>query len=539
MRSGVFAGSPRASIGRGAVRVTRVLIAVVLGVALAACGGGGNGDGDNESGPVQKGGTLTLGSAAEPLSLDPHVAETAPPAERPLMLAFQRLVEASPDSFDIEPGLAESWEFNDDRTELTFVLGSAKFANGDTVVASDVKFSLDRLMDPKVDPDFATTYSQQIKRVKVVDDTTVVLELQPGPQPDLLDWLTFTGASIASEKVFNELGAKEFAVAPTDAGSGPFNIVSFDRGQQMVFERNEHWQGEEPNLDGVVIRTIPNDNARMLAVRSGEIDVADSVPYPQMESIDSVSGVKLQNADIASVFGPWVASEGPTAPKEVRQALLYATPLDTIQEVAFAGTGEIPNSTVPPLRYWDSSIPAVSFDLDKAKELMAQSPTPDGFSLELLVLNGDSISLQVGQILQQAWAEIGVDLSIRPLDQASLYQANIDGNWQIILFGPGSMASHVPTEAEFYANWANPFIAKYFKYDNPELVDLMTQANATTDEDERMELYSQIQQSALDNMAWLPFLFDEAVYALGDHVHDFVVTPLDTWNLDDTWVSQN
>lgn len=514
----------------------RAVLAVVLAVALAACGAKGRGNSEAD-GPVQKGGTLTIGSSAEPLSLDPGKSETAPPAERPLLLAFQRLVEASPTSNEIVPGLATSWEFNGAKTQLTFHLGDFKFANGDSVTADDVKFSLERLMDLKVNPDFGYTYQRQIKKVNAPDPTTVVLELQAGPQPDLLDWLTFTGASIYSEKVFEQLGEKKFGDAPTDAGSGPFNIESFERGQRMVFKQNPNWTGQKPNVDEVVIRMIPNDNARMLAVRSGEIDVAESVPYPQIKSVEGVPGVKIEETKIASVFAPWIASDGPTAPKEVRQALLYAIPFETIKKVAFAGKGTIPNSTVPPLRYWDSAVPAVKTDLAKAKELMAASPTPNGFTLEMLTLTGDTVSNQTAQILQQAWKEIGVTLEVRSLDQAALYQANIDGNWQTILFGPGSMASHVPTEAEFYDNWANPAIAKYFKYDNPELGDLMKQANSTWDEAERKDLYAKVQQSALDNLAWLPILFDTSVYAVSDSVHKFGVTPLDTWSLMDTWVS--
>ena len=536
MRSALLAGRFRESNRMAGGQVVRAAVVVVLMVALGACGANGGGN-QKDVGPVQKGGTLTIGSSAEPLSLDPGKSETAPPAERPLLLAFQRLVEASPTSNDVVPGLARSWEFNGAKTQLTFHLGEFKFFNGDTVTADDVKFSLDRMMDPKVDPDFGATYQRQIKKVTAPDPATVVLDLQPGPQPDILDWLTFTGASIYSEKVFNQLGAKQFGNAPTGAGSGPFNIESFDRGQSIVLKQNPNWTGQKPNVDEVVIRTIPNDNARMLALRSGEIDVAESVPYPQIRSVAAASGVQIQEVKIASVFAPWIASSGPTAPKEVRQALLDAIPFDTIQKVAFAGKGTIPNSTVPPLRYWDSSVPAVKTDLAKAKELMASSPTPNGFTLEMLTLTGDTVSNQTAQILQQAWKQIGVTLKIRSLDQASLYQANIDGNWQAILFGPGSMASHVPTEAEFYDNWANPDIAKYFKYNNPQLDDLMKQANSTWDEAKRKELYAKIQQSTLDNLPWLPILFDSSVYAVRDTVHKFGVTPLDTWNLLDTWVS--
>lgn len=531
------AGTPRTPTARPARRqgAMGVVLAGLL-VVLAACSNGSGSGGSD--GPVQKGGTLTIGSNSEPLSLDPSKAETQPATERPLLLAFQRLVDASPTSHEVVPGLASKWAFDKARTKLTFNLGEGTFANGDRVTAADVKFSLDRLMDPEVDPDFATTFTSQIKSVEAPDEKTVVLNLQRGPQPDVLDWLTMTGASIISEKAFKELGAKKAGVAPTNAGSGPYNIMSFERGQQIVLERNPHWQGKEPNIDKVVIKMIPNDNTRMLAVRSGQIDIAEAVPYPQIQSIKKVSSVEVKTEDTASVFGPWIASEGPTAPAEVRKALLLATPFKTIQKVAFAGTGQIPNSTVPPLRYWDKTIAPVKTDLAEAKALMAESPTPHGFSLEMLVTSGDSVALQTAQILQQSWKKIGVKLSVRPLDQAALYQANIDGNWQAILFGPGSAASHIPSESEFYANWANPVIAKFFKYKNPELVKLMGEAAATSDETEREKLYSQIQRTTLDNLPWLPFLFDDPVYAVSKKVHDFGVTPLDTWNLSGTWVSK-
>ncbi|WP_460943944.1 ABC transporter substrate-binding protein [Okibacterium endophyticum] len=523
--------------GRSYRRRGAAVVALAFVVALAGCSGGepdtGRADGDSP----QKGGTLTIGSSSDPVSLDPAVGRTDVSSQRPVILAFERLVEVAPDSTEIVPGLAESWELNEDRTELVFHLRASTFSDGTPVTSEDVKFSLERLMDPEVSPNFAPIYSQQIAGIETPDEKTVVLLLD-GPQPALTAWLTFPGASIISQKAFEKLGTDGLAELPTDAGSGPFKIVSWERGQVIRFERNSHYREQgKPYLDAVEIRTMPDDNSRMLAARSGDVDVVESVPYSQIESLKGTDLI-VEETPVASVFGPWLASTGPMESPEVRQALHYATPKESIQKVVFGGTGEIPNSAIPPMLYWDESIDPVPYDIEKAKELLSGSPTPDGFEVEMLIVSGDSIALQTAQILQEAWKEIGVVVDVRALDEASVYERNTNGDWEIILFGPGSMASHIPTEDEFAGNWATPHIAKFFQYDNPELTDLMAQASSTWDESERTELFSQAQQMLLDDPPIIPILFEEVTIARSSGVNDFVMNPLNWLYLTDTWLSQ-
>ncbi len=302
--------------------------------------------------------------------------------------------------------------------------------------------------------------------------------------------------------------------------------------------RNPHyWRNGLPYLDGVNLLYVPDDNTRLLDLRSGRLDIADDVPYSQLESIEGTPGVKLKVTPVAAVFGPFLSGRGPLKDVKVRQALNYATPKEAIRKVALQGRGELANSFIPPMKYGDKDMPVYPYDVEKAKQLMAQSDQPDGFDLELLIQSGDAVSKQTASMLQDAWKEIGVDLKIRSIEPRSVHRI-FSGDFTAALLPPTMASSDIPSEDEFAINLTTPALESILAHADPKLRSLIRQINGTWDEDRRRELFAQYLRQCRENPVFVPIAVATARTAMRDNVHGFDYILLNWLYLDRTWIEQ-
>ncbi len=273
--SPLSADNPNPRTRGRAVKAMFLAALFAVGVVLAACGSSSDGTDSSSAatGDPVTGGTLTFARSLDAeAGLDPINAPNNGSIFT-IQQIFDQLVEVQGDK--IVPGLAESWEHSPDGLEWTFHLRDAQFSNGDPVTPEDVKFSIERFADPKVNVNYATL-GAAIDSVDVVDDKTVKINLN-SVDGAFLDNLAMFAAAIVPQKVVEQEGDKDFAENPV--GSGPFMVTEFKRGQETVLERNPHyWREGEPYLDGVTFEYVPDANTRTLKLRSGEVDVADALP---------------------------------------------------------------------------------------------------------------------------------------------------------------------------------------------------------------------------------------------------------------------
>jgi peptide/nickel transport system substrate-binding protein len=125
----------------------------------------------------------------------------------------------------------------------------------------------------------------------------------------------------------------------------------------------------------------------------------------------------------------------------VVRALNYATPKEDMLASLMHGAGEIANHVIAKVKYWDSSVPAVPYDLEKAKEFMAQSSVPDGFSMNCLIVSGDQVERQQAETLQQEWAKIGVEMSIEAVDVSTIWERWTSGDEMCFTYPGAGLSS--------------------------------------------------------------------------------------------------
>jgi len=549
-------GAPSSSDGPSsptlALRGAALLALLILGVFLTACGGGSSSSGtsssngasgaetsgeETDAGTPVKGGVLTFARSVDAdVGLNPINA----PSNGSIFVIqqiFDQLVEIE-DGPEVQPGLATSWKASKDGLTWTFHLRDAKFSNGEPVTGEDVKFSIERFADPKINVNYATL-GESIKDVEVVDPHTVKINLDH-VDASFLDNISMFAAAIEPKKVVEEVGDKAFGEEPV--GSGPFKVKSYTRGQKTVLERNPlYWRNGQPYLDGVVFEYVPDANTRVLKVRSGEAEIADAIPYNQVESLENTEGISVEVAKALSWTAIFLNStKPPLQDQKVRQALNYATPKEAILESVLFGNAEIANSNIPPLKYWDSSLAAYPFDLEKAEALMAESSVPDGFDIELTIPAGDPVAQQTAEIVKQEWAKIGVNLTIVPKEFGAMFGAWLEGKGGMAATFPGgALSSDTLSDDEIAAITLDPSgglnsLGTY--YDNPKVNKLIKEAKGTLNEQQRAQDFAEVQKIALEDAPAVPLFFTKSITAVRDNVKGFQTYPIGWWPLREAWL---
>jgi peptide/nickel transport system substrate-binding protein len=538
VRSGGSSHSSRGRISRGAAALAAVVVSAAV---LAACGGSssstGGTSGTTSSGQPVKGGTLTF---ARSLDADVGLNPINAPSNGSIFIiqqVFDQLVEVQ--GSQLVPGLATSWQHSADGKEWTFHLRDAKFSNGDPVTADDVKFSLERFADPKINTNYATL-GASIEKVDAVDPHTAKVTLN-SVDGAFLDNIAMFAAAIVPKSVVQKEGDKGFADKPI--GSGPFVVSSYKRGQETILKRNKlYWRKGQPYLDEVDFQFTPDANTRTLELRSGQVDVADAIPFNQVQSLESTDGINVEVANSLkwdSIF--FDTQKAPLNELAVRQALNYATPKDQILKTVLFGNGEVSNSQIPKVKYWDSSVKPYPYDIAKAKQLMAKSSVPKGFDLELQIASGDDVEKQEAEIIKAQWAKIGVNVSIVPRDFGTMF-----GDW---LAGKGGEAATFPGDALSSDTLSDDEIAALMYdpaaglnslgtfYKDPQILKLLADAKGTLDEKKRAADFAKVQQLGLDDAPAVPLFFTKSVTGYQDKVQNFQTYPIGWWPLREVWLS--
>jgi len=202
----------------------------------------------------------------------------------------------------------------------------------------------------------------------------------------------------------------------------------------------------------------------------------------------------------------------------------------------------VASSQIPRVKYWDESVPAVTYDIAKAQDLLSQSSVPDGFDITLQIASGDAVEKQTAEIIKQEWAKIGVNVTIDASDFGTMF-----GDW---LSGKGGQAATFPGDALSSDTLSDDEIAALMFdpaaglnslgtfYDNKEIVGLLHDASGTLDEDKRQEDFSKIQQIGMQDLPSIPLFFTKSVTGYQDTVQNFQTYPIGWWPLREVWISQ-
>jgi peptide/nickel transport system substrate-binding protein len=491
------------------------------------------------SGTPARGGNLVYERQASTETLDPLNPLNGNGDIFAYNLAYSGLVRSDPTgrTNKIVPSLADRWTVSGDGKTYTFHLRPGiKFSNGQPVTAEDVAWTLNRFGNPKINGIMAAV-AVGYGNATVVNNSTVRVQLRK-PVAAFLYNISIWPAFVLPKNLVEKQG-KAFFKHPV--GSGPFMVTSFVKGSHITFARNpNYWEAGKPYLDSVRFNFVSDSNTRILALRAGNAQVIDVVPFSQVNSLRSDKKVVVQTAKVPLFLGLWLNHlRAPFADVNVRKALQHAIDRTLINQQIFAGLGKIPNSVLMgfALDAPASVVKPYSYDVATAKALMARSKFPKGFSTTLMYPAGSDFYRQLGLALQQEFGAIGITVKLIEQDTAT-----VTNNWftrkfdMVFPFASFTSDLTVPDEyADFLADWNNGFHGFESSWRDPAVQNKVLQFATTRSDSARAKQWAQIQQTLMNitpviNVLNLPFIDAHAANVCGTDLDG-----LGSDHLENTW----
>ena len=449
---------------------------------------------------------------------------------------FDGLMDYEPGTTKLRPELAESYEISPDGQTFTFKLRpGVKFHNGRELTAEDVKYSLERVTNPKTQSpgsgffasikgyeDISSGKSESLSGVTVINPSTIKIELSR-PDATFLHVMAINFAHVVPKEAVEEFGA-DFGKHPV--GTGAFKLTEWTLGQRLVFERNpDYWNKGLPYLEKMTFEIGQEPIVALLRVQQGEVDISgDPIPPAKFQEVMSDPAQKkhvVEGGQLHTGYITMNTTKPPFDNVKVRQAVNMAINKDRI--VQLINNRAVPaNQPLPPsMPAYDKNYKGYAYDVEKAKALIAEAGHPNGFETELFAMNTDP-NPRIAQAIQQDLAAIGIRANIQALAQANVIAAGgeKDGAPMIWSGGMGWIADF-PDPANFYGpilgcGGAVPGGWNWSWYCNEELDKKAAEADAITDpakSEERYKMWSEIFGKIMEDAPWAP-VFNEQRFTL-------------------------
>ncbi len=490
---------------------------------------------------IERGGTLTVAIGASVKTLDPHKV-VGDESYHATFHIFSTLTRISPD-LSAEPELAESWEHADNAMTWTFHLNkNAKFHNGRTVTAEDVKFSLERVLDPKQSP---RGYSKigPITEVIVKDEHTVVLKLSK-PYLDLPVDLGSVFPRIIAKENLADINTKPI-------GSGPFKLKKWQMGGVTVLVKNEDYflMGEDgkplPYVDEFRIVPIKENSSQLAAVQSGTADIVyrlsyDLVPTAEKaKNVNVIGGPTLGYQPLVLNLEPEI-SAGEDAEmqrifrnKKVREAFSYIIDRKAVLNVAISGLGTIANDQpIPPFHaYGNPNLKPKEQDIELAKKLLAEAGVKPDTRFKLYTSPGragmDGTAIAFKQMAKAA----GIVIDVEMID-ISRYWTDYEFKAPFITSNWGGRATINASLKPYYYTDGSSNEAHY---SNPDLDKILDAAESESDFEKRKALYWEAMEIISDSAVNIIPYYKNFYSAVGERVKGIAVHPITYLYVDHVW----
>lgn len=531
--------------------------AVSAALVLAACGGDGGGDGGDGG---SEGGILRIASDSTIDSLNPFVGYNQL-SYGTYQLTYPYLVQYDA-ALDFVPHLAEEWSANDEGDTWTFTLvDGATWSDGEVLDAEDVAWSMNTILAYK---DGCAGYwagtTAHMSEVVAVDATTVEIvydqpvanvlsQLQQVPILPEQFWAPhFTGKKGDCDTVKLEPSADEPYVS-----GGPFEVVQYEKKGTTILKANEAFYGQLPNVQGLTLQHFDNQDAMISALRSGDVDLLESVPSTAVESLGD-AGFDITKSE-STFWSELIINTNPDKnnsrelldPK-VREAMAYAMNVEELIDVVWRGNAQPAGSIVPPVTntdeapWSDLSLTPTPYDPVKANQILDDAGyelggdgvrvTPDGDRMSYDLLDPElTDGSRIARLLEGYFAEVGIEIQHKPLDSGAVWEAIIKDdyrdfdlamwNWVPLIDPDFILSVMLCTE---YGNWNDS------GYCNEEYDELYALQGSQVDVQERLATVYEMQRIIAEDRPYIIFAYVDWISASSTDWTGYLDTPQGPYN---------
>ena len=478
---------------------------------------------------------LTIGLASEPTAIDPHFHNLGPNNAVGRHL-FDRLILMD-ETQQLTPGLATEWGPVDDLTWEFKLRQGVKYHDGSDFNADDIVCSFERAPNVPNSPSSFATYTKG-KTVVKVDDFTIQIKTA-APYPLMAN--DVANIPIVSSEGGCSGTTEDFNNGTAAIGTGPFKFVSYTPGDSIVMERNDAYWGDVPAWTKLTFKPIKAGPARVAALLAGDVDMIESVPTTDIETLKGNADVALSQGvsnrviylhlDHDRANSPFVKANGggdidnPLRNHDVRMAISKAINRDAIVDRVMEGVAIKAGQLLPEGFFGVSAnLQPVDYDPNGAKELLAKAGVPDGFELTIhgpndRYINDAKIAEAIGQMLTR----IGIKTTVETMPRSVYFKRASRGGpdktpeFSFILVGWGAgsgeassplrslIATHTPDKGWGASNRG--------RYSNPEVDALVEKALATVEDPTRAKLLAEATEIAINDGAIIPLHYQVNTWA--------------------------
>ncbi|MDR1378453.1 MAG: ABC transporter substrate-binding protein [Synergistaceae bacterium] len=457
--------------------------------------------------------TLVVIDQYDATTMDP-IGHNDVPSSRACFEVYDTLIFLDEEG-NVLPGLAEKWE-NLSPTEIKFYLRKGvKFHNGDEMKAEDVQFTIMR----------ATTdagakikvFSQNVDGVDIVDDYTVVLRLK---EPDYYFFasLSHSWGSITSKKYVESAG-ESFGMNPM--GTGPFKLVSWQKGSEYVLERFEDYWGPKPKFKTLRVRSVPEPTSRTIELESGGADIAYPIPHNDLKRIEENERLVLhRRPQLSTTYMGFNMTKKPFDDVRVRHAISAALDIVAIQAAAYRGVGKVPGSLVPDgIPYSiNSKVPLHVQNVELAKQLLEEAGVKD-LKLEIWT-NERKERVDSSTIVQAQLEEIGIQAEIKVLEWGAYLDGLMEKKHDVFFLGWVTSIPHPngPISGLLESNSGS----NYTFTNDPKIDELLVKGRGTPYGEECEKIYTELQEYINELTPMIYFHNDESIAGTQKNVKGFI-----------------
>ncbi|MGL4509752.1 ABC transporter substrate-binding protein [Cetobacterium sp.] len=476
-------------------------------LAISACG-------EKESGieKEEKSKIVTVSLGSKPKSLDPAMYNEIPSLS--IVEQIYNTLFQIDENGKIAPELAESYEYITP-TELVIKLKKGvKFHNGDELKASDVIFSLNRMVEKPA----TKVMLDVIESVESINDYEVKIKLKE-PSAPLLYTLSYPLTAILNEKYTEE---KNGNIATDAMGTGAFKYKNWGDGEKIQLVANKEYFGDKAKIDELIFRAIPENTSRLAALETGEIDIATIAPI----DVQTVEG----SSDLYAVSFPTTSTEyltlntarEPFNNKDYRKALNYAIDKQSIVDAVYLGKASVANTIVNPTVFGsDQKVGKIDYNPEVAKELLEKSGVKN--KIIKIMSNDNPVRLQAAQIIQANLKEVGINAEIETVEWGTYLQMTAQGDFDVFIGGwvAGTSDSDIVLFPLLHSSYKGG-AGNRANFENSEYDRLVELGRKSTESSERIEAYSKAQEILAEENPLVPLYYKNENMGLNKRIKNFI-----------------
>lgn len=518
--------------------IMNFLLVLAFMIVAAACssdsskpadtGGQGNEETKAEEGTPQKGGEATIAYYADVSNFDPILGSNG--SDHSLLWpVYDTLINFTPE-LEAAPGLAEKWEFPDDKTLVLTLREGVTFHDGTPFNAEAVKFNIERINSETS----KISDLENIASVEVVDEKTVKFNLSQ-PDSSILLALSDRGGMMVSPTAVQEMG-ENFAQTPV--GAGPFKMANRVPNGEIVYEAYENYHQEgKPYLDKMTVKIMPEENTRINALKSGEIDFAFDIKPANLQVLENDSNIVLKPITPVKFRTIYLnLAKEPLDNKAVRQAISHGINREALVQAINFGEGEPANQPFPS-GYWAAADNLkINYDPEKAKELLKEAGM-ENITIDMVHMSS-AHDQKIGEAIKGQLKEIGVEVNVQAMElsAASANYFTEKGSHAYFSSWTGRPDPQMTVNYLFSGDsFFNPG-----GYSTDEIESLITEAASTYDQAERAELYKKISEvGLLEEAMFIPLFFEPMTAAMNHSIKGFEPNLIGKPMFSTIWKEQN